>query len=318
LGLDERTWDELSMRVDAVYHCGTSMNHLESYAMAKAVNVQGLQELLRLVTQGRPKGLNHISTLGIFQPVGSPSVRAVDELTPIDSERHLQSRGYVASKWVGERMVMTAIERGIPANIFRLGLVWADSVEGRYDEQQRCHRILLTAMRSNTGIRNYNFEMTPTPVDYVARAISHLGATHFEGGRIFHISSNHECVGGIFERCNEIAGGTLNLVSQYEWVQKIKTLHAAGLSLPAVPLFEFAFEQDKATFDESQRILSQRRIQFDCSLTQRELESARILTPEFDGGLLEVCVSNMLAQITADSMPRTHRSAQERTSGGVP
>lgn len=64
--------------------------------------------------------------------------------------------GYVASKWVAEKMYMLANERGIPCNIFRVGLVWADSERGRYDELQRGYRILKS---SGYGIENFRFEM---------------------------------------------------------------------------------------------------------------------------------------------------------------
>jgi len=83
---------------------------------------------------------------------------------------------------------MTADERGIPCNIFRLGLVWADTQQGRYDELQREYRIFKSCLLSGYGIRDYKYEMTPTPVDYVARAVVFLANRHCEGRGIFHIA----------------------------------------------------------------------------------------------------------------------------------
>ena len=68
------------------------------------------------------------------------------EPSSIDHERHLHSRGYAASKWVGEKLLLTAGERGIPCNIFGWGLVWADSQQGRYDELQREYRIIKSCL----------------------------------------------------------------------------------------------------------------------------------------------------------------------------
>src|SRR5262249_1059531 len=152
-----------------IYHCATSMNHLETYAMAKRTNVEGSRELLKLATQARPKTVNYISTLGVFSS-GTDEDRVVSEATPIDRERHRTAGGYVGSKWVGEKIFMTAAARGIPCNIFRLGLVWADTEQGRYDELQRGYRIFKSCLLSGCGIENYRYEMAPTPVDYVARA----------------------------------------------------------------------------------------------------------------------------------------------------
>ena len=42
----------------------------------------------------------------------------------------------------------------------------------------------------------------------------------------------------MFERCNAIAGTSLELLPHFDWIQQIKRLHHEGRSLPAVPLIE--------------------------------------------------------------------------------
>lgn len=73
LGMDEMSYQVISSRIDSVYHCGTSMNHLESYQMAKPANVESARQLLHIATTDRPKLINYISTLGIFRPPGRAS-----------------------------------------------------------------------------------------------------------------------------------------------------------------------------------------------------------------------------------------------------
>src|SRR6202011_2169482 len=124
-------------------------------------------------------------------------------------ERHLTSHGYAAGKWVGEKIFKTASERGIPCNIFRLGLVWPDTEQGRYDELQHDYRLFKSCLLSGLGIENYRPEMPPTPVDYVARAIAFLANRYCDGHGIFHISSSNQMVGGMFERVNEVLGTAL-------------------------------------------------------------------------------------------------------------
>src|SRR5690606_31191697 len=123
LGLDEKTHHMLQAAVDEIYHCATSMNHLETYEMAKPASVGAAVELVKLATSGRLKPIHYISSISIFSPRGYGPGRAVDEQSHIEHERHLDSEGYVASKWVSEKIFMTARERGVPCNIFRLGLV---------------------------------------------------------------------------------------------------------------------------------------------------------------------------------------------------
>ena len=294
LGLDEATYQMLCREVDRIDHCGVSMNHLAPYAMMKAANVGSIEAILDLATQRRPKLVNYISTLGVFGRFRGDSARVVDEATPIDREEHLASNGYVASKWVGEKIFMKASERGIPCNIFRVGLVWADTERGRYDELQSAYRILKSSLLSGYGIRDYRYQLVPTPVDYVARSVVFLANRHGHGRGVFHISASNQMDDGVFERCNEITGSSLKLVSLYEWICEIKRLHEKGQTLPAVPLFQPAFSMDEQLFHESQREF-ENMTRFDCARTHAELESASIVAPIFDGHLLARCLSSLLS-----------------------
>ncbi len=297
LGIDDVTYELLSRSIDSIYHCATSMNHLETYAMAKPANVGGAIELLKLASRHKPKLINYMSTASIFSPTSEHGsehgVRSVSEHSSIDQECHLTSRGYAASKWVGEKLIMIASERGIPCNIFRLGLIWADTQFGRYDELQRAHRLLKSCILSGFGIKDYRHDMPPTPVDYAAQAILHLAQAYPNGQGIFHISSPSQMSEGVFERYNDIMDTPLRIVPLYEWICEIKRLHASGLSLPVVPLVESSFSMDEHSFLEHQRRAQSERVNFETVRTHAELEQAGIVAPVLDDRLLRLCVERM-------------------------
>jgi thioester reductase-like protein len=263
------------------------MNHLETYAMAKPANVGGCRELLKLATHERPMLINYISTLGIFTSPGESETRIVKEDSSIDHEKHWSSQGYAASKWVGEKIFMIAGDRGIPCNIFRLGLVWPDTEEGRYDELQHGYRLFKSCLLSGTGIKNYRPDMPPTPVDYVARAIVCLARQHRDGHEVFHISSTEETSGCLFERLNEVLGTGLKLMPFDAWISEIKRLHHGGLSLPVVPLID-VYDYDNGVRSPSTR--------FDCARTHRQLERAGITAPALSDDLLRRSVRGMFAR----------------------
>jgi thioester reductase-like protein len=264
--------------------------------MAKAANVGGCKEILKLAASHTPKLINYISSLGVFRDQGTGTTRLVNEESPIDHERHLTSRGYTASKWVGEKLFMTARDRGIRCNIFRLGFVWADTQLGRYDELQWGYRMIKSCLLSGYGIKNYRYDMAPTPVDYVVRSVVFLASRHSEGRGTFHISSCNQMADGLFERCNEIASTSLELLSFYDWISQIKRLHQEGLTLPEVPLVEFAFSMDAATFREHQSATGSSSVRFDCARTHRELDDAGIVAPVLNDGLLELCLKSMFSR----------------------
>ena len=296
LGVGDSTYQALCQQVDSIYHCGTSMNHLETYSMAKPANVGSARALLELATRGKLKLINHVSTLGVFRPMADQSLRVVTELTPIDGERHLHSQGYVASKWVSEKLFMTASQQGIPCNLFRLGLIWADAQRGRYDERQREYRLLKSAILAGCGIKDYRYSSPPTPVDYAARAVVSLAQRQAHGQGVFHISTANSMTRGLFEHYNEAMGTPLELLSEADWICEIKRLHHEGSSLPIVPLIEFAFSMDQPAI-EAHLIKSRfASIRFDCTRTYAEIRST--------GGSLTISNDDLLPRGFAGMLQR--------------
>lgn len=293
LGIDAPARRALAHGIDEIYHCGTSMNHLETYASAKPTNVDSIGMLLQLATTHRPTPLNYISTLSVFRRNAPGALRVVDEATPIDHEQHPAATGYVASKWVGEKIVMTASGRNIPCNIFRVGLAWADRQRGRYDDLQQGHRLFKSCLLSGYGIERYRFTMPPTPVDCVVRSIVSLAKRHRDGRGVFHISAAEPSIEDVFERCNAIAGTSLKLLPYYDWIHEMRRLHQQGRLLPVVPLIEYAFSMDEASFYERQRHLAARNIRFDCTRTHAELQAAGIEIPALDDDLLKLYVHSL-------------------------
>jgi thioester reductase-like protein len=294
LGIEPGPFQKLCRDVDVIYHCATSMNHLETYAAAKPANVESAVELLKLATQGKPKLINYISTLGVFSSVTPGTIRVVDEQTPIGQETHLSSSGYLASKWVAEGLFMKAQQAGLACNLFRLGVLWADTQQGRFDELQYIHRLFKSCLLCGYGIEDYRFDLPPTPVDYMARSVVYLGTRQANGHGKFHISSPEPTFKGAFERCNQMMGTSLRLLPFYEWIGQIKRLYHEGRSLPIVPLVEFAFSMDRESFYNSQRSAPWTNIRFDCTRTHRELEQARIVAPALTEAMLGVCLERLL------------------------
>jgi len=294
LGLEVARYETVCKRVDTIYHCATSMNHLETYEMARPANVGAAAELARMSVEHRLKLINYVSTLSLFTPGDRGTARSVNERSTIEYERHSSANGYAASKWVAEKIFMLAGERGIPVNIYRLGLIWADSELGRYDHLQRVYRILKSSILTGVGIRDYRPGTTPIPVDVAARAIVLLSERHMNGGGIFHLTSSEPLREGIFERCNAIGATSLELLSFYDWILHMKGQYLRGLPVPALPLIEFAFSMDEDTFWDTLRRDGSASLEFECSQTQSELEQCGVRIPGLNDDLLRTCVESML------------------------
>ena len=308
LGMECAVYQALSEEIDTIYHCATSMNHLETYWMAKSTNVGGALELARFAATGQLKLVNVISTLSVFRSEESGKLHVVEEMSPLEHEQHGVSEGYAASKWVSEKLFLLATERGIPCNVFRLGLVWADSAEGRYDEFQREDRLFRSCLLSGVGIKRYQFEMVPTPVDHVAEAIVFLAKRYPQGGGLFHISSSAETIGGTFERCHEMGYGPLRLLDFPEWVGEMRRLHLNGNTLPIVPLIEHLFSMGAERIQKEQVRSEARQPRIQCARTYGELLLGEIFPPVFDERLLRKYLRNLAARgFAAAESPRFRR-----------
>jgi thioester reductase-like protein len=291
-GINSKTYADMCERVDVVYHNATSMNHLESFEMSRATNIDGMQTLLRLCVTGKPKQFNYISTLNVFSSHGRAGNHVFDEFSPISNEKHLLSHGYAGSKWAAEHLVQQASARGIACNIFRLGLVAGDSQHGRYDEAQSLYRMISSCIQMGTAFKGLS-GISFAPVDYVARSIVYLGTQHLGQSNIFHLPSMRETsLAECFEFYNQVSALPLKLVAYDAWLEELKTYRDAGRALPIVPLIDI---QSKAQISSQMDVgeSASPKLSFDCARTQTELESAGILIPKFGLDMFRLYIEAM-------------------------
>ena len=118
LGLSEKEFQDLASQIDMIYHSGASVNLIYPYSVLKPANVLGTQEILRLASQIKIKPVHFVSTTSVFCPENYPENEVLLESDPLDYYQGLVG-GYPQSKWVAEKLVMQARERGLPVTIYR-------------------------------------------------------------------------------------------------------------------------------------------------------------------------------------------------------
>ncbi|MEV6360144.1 non-ribosomal peptide synthetase [Nocardia asteroides] len=159
LGLDAARFAELAAGIDAIYHNGALVNHLEPYGRMRAANVGGTTEVLRLATTTRLTPIHYVSTLSVL--AGIPQASGIPAGLP----------GYAMTKWVAEQLVHTAIERGVPVAIYRPGLITGDSRTGAAPAEDAWWTMLraMLVLGVAVDVRAIGVEMAP--VDHVAAGI---------------------------------------------------------------------------------------------------------------------------------------------------
>lgn len=213
LGLAAGTFSNLADQVDAIYHCGALVKWTYPYSALKAANVQGTQEILRLAAAGRVKPVHFISTVGVF---ASP-----DWAGKIVSEREdlWQSGslgvGYAQSKWVAERLVRIAGERGLPVTIYRPA-TGGDSQTGAFNANDHVSLLIKGCVQLGCA-PELDLRLQLAPVDYASRAIVQLAARPESQGATYHL----------------VNPGTIPWNLVFEWLAEY------GFPIPRLPAAEF-------------------------------------------------------------------------------
>jgi fatty acid CoA ligase FadD9 len=203
LGLDAATWERLANTVDLIVHPGAHVNHRLPYNQLFTVNVAGTAELIRLALTTRLKRIDYVSTLGvsIFAPGRVDEdcdIRAVVPSAELDDG---YANGYNVSKWASEVLLREAHDlAGLPVSVFRPGMILAHSrYAGQLNVPDMFTRMLFSL--AVTGIAPASFyahdlsngrpraRYEGFAVDFLANAITGIGAALPEGFRSYNVSS---------------------------------------------------------------------------------------------------------------------------------
>ncbi|MCK4935126.1 MAG: amino acid adenylation domain-containing protein, partial [Simkaniaceae bacterium] len=183
-GFDSKFFHSLASEIDSIFHFGAFVNHAMSYQQHKPANVFGTQEILRLASTKRLKIVHFISTVAVLKGIKTKPILEDDNI-----EKSLEiSNGYVESKWISEKLILIARERGIPCNIFRLPRVSGDTKIGSGPTGDFLWRFIQASIK---------LKMTPqvdltddlTPVDYVCSSIHSISTKSKWINSQFHVMS---------------------------------------------------------------------------------------------------------------------------------
>ncbi|MEG4028408.1 MULTISPECIES: amino acid adenylation domain-containing protein [unclassified Microcoleus] len=284
LGLSEEQFQVLASKIDVIYHNGAFVKFTYPYSVLKPANVLGTQEVLRLASQSKLKPVHLISTISVFSARGESGIKVVreeDELTPGEGLKG----AYTQTKWVAEKLVEVARDRGIPVSIYRPGRISGDSQTGACNPSDLLYRLIAGCVQLGCAPDGDKL-MNVAPVDYVSRAIVHLSSQKELLGKTFHLVNTQsfqmsELLGWIGSM-----GYPIKRVSSEAWQAEI--INRAGNSpdhalYPLVGLF--SEKVSEAEMPQSGTL------HFDCQNTLDGLATTDITCPQADANLFRTYFS---------------------------
>jgi myxalamid-type nonribosomal peptide synthetase MxaA len=278
LGLPDPIYESLAREIDCIIHSAAHVNFIYPYEALKATNVLGLHEIVRFAFHGRIKPLHYLSTAAVW-PMGA-------EYTFLESDAldhgRLLNLGYDEAKWVGERSLLNAAERGLPVARYRPGEVGGDSKTGR------CvlNHFLIAAFK---GFLQYGaFPAIEThvdvaPVDYIAGAIVYMIFHGNPLGRAFHLTNPRA------RHLREALAFLRQRGYRFEELgfEELRTRIVGSADFAQNALFPYQAVLE--SMDERSMQLPK----YDCTQTLKELEGSDISCPAADEGLFEIYLRSL-------------------------
>jgi fatty acid CoA ligase FadD9 len=242
LGLDATTWNRLASSVDLIVHPAALVNHVLPYDQLFGPNVVGTAELIRLAITARIKPITYLSTVAVAMTVDPEKFREdgdIREISPVRPIDDTYANGYANSKWASEVLLSEAYDLcGLPAAVFRSDMILAHTTyAGQLNVPDAFTRLIFSLLA--TGIAPRSFYQTDAsgqrprahydglPVDFVAEAITTLGAQNTDGFHSFDVMNPYD--DGIsldtFVDWLTDAGQAIQRIDDYQqWLERFETV----------------------------------------------------------------------------------------------
>jgi fatty acid CoA ligase FadD9 len=241
LGVDAATWKRLADSVDLIVHPAALVNHVLPYHQLFGPNVVGTAELIRLAMTTRIKPVTYLSTIAVAMTVPpgqfkeDGDIRRVSPTRPVNDD---YANGYANSKWAGEVLLREANDLcGMPVAVFRSDMILAHTrYRGQLNVPDMFTRLVFSLLM--TGIAPHSFYESDgmggrarahydgLPVDFIAEAITTIGARVTDGYRSFDVMNPYDdgVSLDVFVDWLIRAGNKIQRIDDYdEWLARFQT-----------------------------------------------------------------------------------------------
>ncbi|HWV74979.1 MAG TPA: amino acid adenylation domain-containing protein [Pseudosphingobacterium sp.] len=280
-GMKASEYEQLLHTIDVIYHSGSSVSYVQPYELIKKPNIDGLYHILHLAVNRRVKHLVLLSSMGVFswgRPFTGKTWMYEDDSIEQNLPAVSRDLGYIKSKWVMESIAEKAKNKGLPIINFRLGFAVCHSTSGATVRNQWWGALIRSCAELGSFPLVMGLKDELTTVDYMCKAIAHIGKKEEAIGQNFHLSPLPENDVSLTDFCakiNEYFDLDLKGMEYHEWLSQWRY----NTDLPIYPLLSL-FTED---IHEGKCLVEayENTYYYDRRNTQRFLDDINLKPPAF-------------------------------------
>lgn len=189
-GLEYEAFKELGTSIQAIYHMGVHVSLLKSYAELKRANVNTVLDIIELASYGKTRtSINCLSTWSVPHLQSHQKTRLINGSVnsgPTSAANYEPSDDaelfYFKSRWVAEKLLTSAAERGFNISIFRASAISGNTRTALPPPQEDLVKQMIVEMVDSAQVPDFKtganskhftppFVVDFVPVDYVADSL---------------------------------------------------------------------------------------------------------------------------------------------------
>jgi thioester reductase-like protein len=291
LGINPEQFQTLAANIDTIYHSGAMLNYVFPYSALKAPNVLGTQEVLRLACQTKVKPVHYVSSVAVFES-SAYAGKVVKEQDDFNDWEGI-FLGYSQTKWVSEKLVKIARDRGLPVTIHRPPLIAGDSKTGICNTHDFINLMIKGCLQMGS-FPEVDYMLDMSPVDYVSKAIVYLSRKESSIGKAFHLQHPQPAsLKGLVDWVRSF-GFSIKMIPYEEWQAELIN-NVTSQENPLYTLRPFLLERwsdEQITIPDL--YLQARRPIISCTETLAALQGSGVSCPPIDSQLLMTYTSYLI------------------------
>ncbi|KAF2389002.1 non-ribosomal peptide synthetase [Pseudomonas frederiksbergensis] len=242
LGLAQDVYERLDREFGALVHNAANVNHVLDYESLARDNVEPIFECLRLCEGRSKKIFNFVSTLSASSTISDDG--RVLELPAAQTPPIYIKNGYNLSKWVGERILERARERGVRVNLYRPGNISFNSLTGVCQPHKNRLMLMLKGSIQLGQVPEFSLNFDLMPVDFLARFIAFHASRYQPEHAVFNLHNPEPLSWDAYVDSFREAGREFSMVSVADWQQQLGRVDSDNALFGVLGFYLNGFEED--------------------------------------------------------------------------